>query len=99
MPEISIPFDQLVTSFTAYKLTEEELRQGSLLSETQRRVLQNLVASIAEEKLKLLFTPESPMTFAQEEARLTGNLQAYQNILAQDEYASDPENYAHEPQT
>jgi hypothetical protein len=89
---------KLVTSFTAYALTEEELRQGSILSETQRRVIQNLVSAIAEEKLKLLFTPDSPLTFAQEEARLVGNLQAYQNILAQDEYASDPENYTHEPQ-
>lgn len=99
MPNSTVPPNTLVTSFTAYELTEEELRQGSILSETQRRVIQNQIAVIAEEKLKLLFTPGSPIAFAQEEARLTGNLQAYQGILAQDDYASDPENYIHELQT
>jgi len=64
----------IVTSFTAYDLTEQEGLQGSILNTLQRQVMQNQLATIAEEKLRLEFNPEHPLLFAQREAELRGKL-------------------------
>lgn len=72
-------------TFTSYKLTEKEQRDGALLSSLNVAVLQNLRSSIAEEKLNLVFTPNDVLSFTQQEAHLKGQLDILNYILASHE--------------
>lgn len=65
------------SSFICYKLTSEELEQGSILNTLQERVIQNALAQAAEEKVAITFTPEN----IQREAELAGTLNAYRFLL------------------
>jgi hypothetical protein len=71
-------------TLSTYTLTEEEQKSGSLLTHLNRCVIQNLMASTAEEKLNLVFDPLNPTLFAQQEASLAGMLSAYRYILEVD---------------
>jgi len=64
----------LPNTFTTYHLTEEEQAQGQILTSANIMVLQNLVASAAEEKLALKFDPINPLVFTQREAELMGQI-------------------------
>lgn len=74
-------------TFSSYKMTTEESKQGSILSSLNLVVLQNLRASIAEEKLNLQFTPNDVLTFTQQEAYLKGQLDILAYLLANHEEA------------
>lgn len=74
-------------TFSSYKMTAEESKQGSILSSLNLVVLQNLRASIAEEKLNLQFTPNDVLTFTQQEAYLKGQLDILAYLLANHEEA------------
>jgi len=74
-------------TFTTYKLSEEEQRNGSSLTSLTVSVLQNLRSSIAEEKLNLVFTPNDVLSFTQQEAYLKGQLDILAYILAANEEA------------
>jgi hypothetical protein len=65
---------KLNNTFTTFKLTEEEQASGQTLTTNNLMVLQNLMASAAEEKLALKFDPTNPMEFAQREAELMGQI-------------------------
>ena len=64
----------ITNTFTSYKLTEEEQVSGQTLTSNNIMIIQNLVSSIAEEKLGLKFDPLNPMAFAQREAELNGQI-------------------------
>lgn len=62
------------TSLTRWDLTEQEITNGTILSQEHKYVIQNLIADATEEKLNLTFDPTNPMNFMQREAELTGQI-------------------------
>lgn len=55
-------------SFSSYDLTDKETLTGSVLTNLQKQVLQNLQAVCAEEKLRLEFDVNNTLLFAQQES-------------------------------
>ena len=74
-------------TFSTYHLTEEETLQGSVLSFTQRQVMQNRLAVVAEEKLGLEFDTAKPESFIQQEAYKKGQVELYQWLLDESDTA------------
>lgn len=68
-------------SFNRYELTEQEMEAGRAFSLTQKAVIQNLVASVAEEKLRLVLDPQNLTAYAQQEAYLRGQLDILCHLL------------------
>jgi hypothetical protein len=68
-------------TFTTYTLSEKEQQLGQQLSSNNIVVLQNLRASIANEKLNLPFTPNDLMSYTQQEAYLKGQLDLISHLL------------------
>jgi len=75
--------------FTSYQLTEQEELEGSILTITQKQVIQNHLSAAAHEKNALEYDPENPQRFVQQEASLKGQLDAYHFILASSEAAEE----------
>jgi chemotaxis regulatin CheY-phosphate phosphatase CheZ len=73
---------EIPTSFTRYELSESEQVQAVLLNDLQTKNIQNLLADVAEEKIRLTYDPLNPILFAQQEADLTGKLAILQYILS-----------------
>ncbi len=65
-------------TFSSFSLLPEEEESGQLLSDLQKMVIQNKLAMIAADKLKIEFNPLLPLEFAQQEAYLRGQLDALQ---------------------
>lgn len=68
-------------SFTSYELTEQEALQGSSYTGLQLQVLQNILANIAEEKIRLIYDPKNPEQFVQQEASLKGALDIITHLI------------------
>jgi len=68
-------------SFTSYKLTDDELLQGSILNTLQLQVMNNHLASYAEEKIALDFTPDDIEGFLQKEAALNANIKLLNYLI------------------
>jgi hypothetical protein len=68
-------------SFSSYNLTEKEVLQGSILSTLQKQVLQNQLAAIAEEKLRLDYDPAKILEFVQQDAYKRGQIDLLSFIL------------------
>lgn len=68
-------------SFTSYDLTEAETLSGSLLSETNLYLIQNQISAIAEQKLALTVTPTELSAFLQQEAYLSGQMDALKYLV------------------
>ncbi len=86
-----------VSQFSQYELTESETLAGSILSQEQIYVIQNLISSIAAEKLALKFTPESPLEFAQREAELQGQIGILTYLLDVSENTTNAVNHRFNP--
>ena len=71
----------LPTAFTRYQLDEEETVEGSIYTETQIQVLQNMLADVAEEKLALDFDPEHVLLYTQQEAYKKGQIELLQHLI------------------
>jgi len=71
----------IANKFTTYALSEDEAIQGSLLTVTQKQVIHNARAVVAEEKLALEYNPNNPAEFMQQEAYKTGYLAALSYLL------------------
>lgn len=71
----------IANSFTSYELTDKEALEGSVLTSLQMQVIQNTMASIAEEKIRLEYDHTNPVRFAQAEASLKGQLDILTHIL------------------
>ena len=78
-------------SFTSFNLTDDELKEGSKLTIPQIQVIQNLIATTAEDKLMLEFTPDKPLEFAQQEAYKRGQLDILRHLLDASEFAKQYE--------
>jgi hypothetical protein len=61
-------------TFTKYQLTPEEQLQGDTLNIYQQYVIQNHMSDIGEQILALVFDPQNPVKFAQDDAFLKGQL-------------------------
>ena len=68
-------------SFNRYELNEDEQRVGQALSLSNQAVIQNLIATIAEEKLHLVLDANNITAYAQQEAYLRGQLDILRHIL------------------
>lgn len=64
----------LDSTFTVWSLTEEEQLQGAILNQSQKQVLQNRLADIADQKLNLTFDPVNPTDFALQDSFLRGQM-------------------------
>lgn len=90
-----------LNTFSSFDLTDEEERQGSMLSITQKQSIQNKIAVIAEEKINLEIPINITTEFIQQEAGLRGQMQSLQYLLecstytevAIEEEAKDPNTF------
>jgi len=71
----------LPNDFSSWSLTEAEVLEGSILTITQKQVIQNQLSLVAAEKINLQFDPESPEGFIQKEASLQGQLSILRFLL------------------
>ena len=76
-----------INQFQSWVLTPEEFLQGGLLTSLQKQVVQNQIASVATQKINLAFTPSDPLSFAQQEAHLRGQIDALSYLLTLSEEA------------
>lgn len=72
---------QLITTFTAFALTEEDTLEGSIYTSLQTKVLQNMLAAVAESKLALEYDVTNPSSFIQQEAFLAGQLAILRQLI------------------
>jgi len=72
---------QATGPFTSWSLSDQEIISGSVLSFTQKQVIQNQRAQVAEQILGLVFDPLNPVQFAQDDAHLKGQLAAFNYLL------------------
>lgn len=68
-------------SFNRYQLSDEEQRAGAAFSLSNQAVIQNLLATVAEEKLHLVLDPQNITAYAQQEAYLRGQLDMLRHLL------------------
>ena len=68
-------------SFSTFQLDEDEVLQGSMFTISQLQVLQNNLASYAEERLAQEYNPASPMQFIQQEAFNKGAMAALSFLI------------------
>lgn len=70
-----------LNSFTSWHLDSQEMEQGSMLTVTQKQVIQTRLADIAEEKLALTLDPNNTLAYIQAESNLAGQLAALNWLL------------------
>jgi hypothetical protein len=75
------------SQFTEYELTDEEEYSGSILTDTQKQVIQNDRVDVATQLINLEFTSQDPLIFAQQRARLQGQLWQLNYILERSDQA------------
>lgn len=75
--------------FSSYQLTDKEELEGSILTITQKQVIQNHLSAAASEKIGLEYDPENKDRFVQQEASLKGQIDAYRFILSSSESAEE----------
>lgn len=88
-----IPID---TPFTAFRLTQEELRLARALGTEQRGYLQTLLSDAATEKMAEEYDPVNPLRFAQREAYLRGQMDILNMLLADTPAVTRPQRFQQE---
>ncbi len=69
-------------SFTKYELTPEEFKAGAALTESNRALIQNLIAAASEEKIQLILDEKEIIKFASQDAYLRGQIDILQHLLS-----------------
>lgn len=69
------------SSFTQYELSPTDTITGTILTSLNIAVIQNMRATIAEQKLNLEFTPNDVLSYTQQEAFLKGQLDILQHLI------------------
>lgn len=87
MPKL-IPND-----FSQYEFTPEEERSACTFTDLQLCYIQNQIASIAMQKATLKIDVNNPLSFAQEDSYLTGQIEILQHLLEVDSIAKDETKY------
>lgn len=75
------------TSMTRFILTLEEYQSGRMLNLQQKQVLQNILASISEDRLALTYDSQEHNSFIQREAELQGQAGIIKLLLSNSEEA------------
>ena len=79
---------------TTYELSDDEMKQGSILTTANLMVMQNLLAAYTMDKLSLVLDVNDVASYAQKEAALAGQIHLLKYILDMHEDAvadSSPE--------
>lgn len=84
---------QIETPFTAYTLTEEELRLARSLTTEQRGYYQTLMSDAAGERLALEQDPLNPLQHVQREAYLKGQIDILNMLLGENGKVTRPKRY------
>jgi hypothetical protein len=69
------------SAFQSWVLTPEEVLQGSILTITQKQVIQNQLTMKAHQRINLAYDPANPMAFLQMDADLRGQMLALSALL------------------
>lgn len=72
---------QIETSFTAFKFTNEELLEASILSPLLEMRLKTMMCEIAEQKLSQVFDVEKPLDKITQDAFLDGQIGILRTLL------------------
>ena len=72
---------KIVGTFTHWKLSDQELISGGILTTNQKQVLQNELAMVAENITNLDYDPLNPTRFAQDQAFLKGQMSILRVML------------------
>ena len=75
-------------TFQSWILTDKETIQGCLLTNANIQVIQNQIATYAQERLNLELDMSNPHRFIQQEADLKGKIAALRYLLDLSESAS-----------
>lgn len=75
--------------FNTYDFTDEELVEACKLTDLQKAFLQHQVGLLSIEKIRMKFDPKDAMDFMQNEAHLTGQLNAYEFLLTSHEQSAE----------
>lgn len=67
--------------FQSWILSPEEFLNGSILTITQKQVIQNQITTLAVTKMNLKLDPLNPLSTLQQEAELHGQINALQYLL------------------
>ena len=68
-------------SFNKYLLTDEETRSGHILTESNKAVIQNLIADAAQGKINLTLDPQNLNAYIQQESFLKGQIEILNYLL------------------
>lgn len=68
-------------SFASFDMNDEEVAIGSIFTITQMQMLQNDLATAAEEMLALEFDPTCPIMYTQQEAYKRGQMELLRHML------------------
>jgi hypothetical protein len=69
------------TQFHFWELTPKEQEEGSLLTITQRQVIQNQIALLAQESINMIVDSDTQYQWSLRQAELQGSRAALQNLL------------------
>lgn len=70
-----------IGTFTHWNLSPQEVLQGSVLSQSQKQLLQNELATVAEQIVNLEYDPNKPLEFVQHDAHLKGQMAVLRYML------------------
>lgn len=68
--------------FAVYTMSPKEEYEGQRLNEFQRMYLHNVRAQKAEMKLRMVFTPDNIIDFAQQDAYLAAQIELLDTMLS-----------------
>ena len=72
---------QVNSLFTKYEFSQQEFVSASHFTDDNRKLIQNEICKIAEEKVALQYDPLNPVQFAQREAELQGQIGILRYLL------------------
>lgn len=87
-----------VNPFQSWVLSNKETLQGQVLTTLQKQVIQNEIASLANERISVKFDPEHPMLFQQRDAELQGQIGILSYLLEMSNAAETALNDGRNPQ-
>ena len=76
--------------FLRYDLSDEEVIEGSKLTNLQKMCIQNQICTLAEEKSELEYSEEDKVRFLQLESYTKGKIHALEYLLQLSETAETP---------
>lgn len=79
----------LENEFTTYEFTDQELVEAAKLTIPQRAYIQHQIGVLCGEKVNMKFDPLNSVDFMQNEAHISGQIDAYRFLLSGDEQSAE----------